>query len=50
MKKLLLLSLVAVTLSSCSPNVSESFNSSEPTLQSAEDAMKKSFNEHSFDK
>lgn len=47
MKILFLVS--ALFLASCSPSVnSERFNSSEPTLQSAEDANTRQFTEESF--
>jgi len=50
MRKLILI-LPLILLTSCSPTQCPyNYNAKEPTLQSAEDAMKKEFNEHSFDK
>lgn len=50
MRKFVLL-LPFIFLSSCSPTqcpFKDSFKNNEPTLQSAEDAMTKEFNENSF--
>jgi len=50
MRKLILF-LPLIILASCGPTqcpFSDSSNSTEPTLQSAEDAMRKEFNEDTF--
>lgn len=40
--------LLLVVLASCSPIEEKKFNTTEPTLQSAEDANTKQFTEESF--